>query len=184
MSTAEFPAPGPNAGINSQMEFKRAIPRMLHNSRILCWTTMAGGIVAAFIGVCMLLMVFSLLFQQGRINFGNVMGALQWGIGALAMLSMCPWLWKMGRAMAGYQVKLDPRGVTFNLGTKKKPSDLFIPWDQISAIKRRRIGNAQQFWVEAKDGSEARFSSYSFFRPKKVASMIAERTGLTVQTLK
>jgi hypothetical protein len=184
MSTAEFPAPGPNAGINSQMEFKRAIPRELRNSRILCWTTQVGSIVVAFMGVCMLLMVVSLLFLQGPFSFVNLIGALQWSLGALVMLLMCPWLWNKGRAMAEYQVKLDPRGVTFNLGTKKKPSDLFLPWDQISAIKRRRIGNAQQFWVEAKDGSEARFSSYTFFRPKNVACMIAERTGLTVQDLK
>ena len=44
MSTAEFPAPGPNAGINSQMQFKRAIPRELRNSRILCWIIQIIGI--------------------------------------------------------------------------------------------------------------------------------------------
>jgi hypothetical protein len=142
MSTAEFPAPGPNAGINSEMEFKRAIPRVLHNSRILCWLTLLGSIVVAFMGVCMLLMVFYLLFLQ-RFSFGNLIGALQWGVGGLSMLLMCPWLWKKGRAMAEYRVRLEPRGVTFNLGTKKKPSDLFLPWDQITAIKRQRIGNTQ-----------------------------------------
>lgn len=162
MSTAEFPAPGPDAGINSEMEFKRAIPRVLHNSRFLCWLTLVGSIVVAFIGVCMLLMVFYLLFLQ-RFSFGNLIGALQWGVGGLSMLLMCPWLWKKGRAMADYRVRLEPRGVTFNLGTKKKPSDLFLPWDQITAIKRQRIGNTQQFSVVARDGSEARFSSNTFF---------------------
>jgi hypothetical protein len=83
--------------------------------------------------------------------------------------------------MAGYRVLLDSRGVNFNLGTKKKPSDLFLTWDQVSAIKHRRVGNAQQYFVQGADGSEARFSSYTFFRPKKVARMIADRTGLAIQ---
>jgi hypothetical protein len=39
--------------------------------------------------------------------------------------------------MAGYRVMLDSRGVNFNLGTKKKPSDLFLAWDQIAAIKHK-----------------------------------------------
>jgi hypothetical protein len=90
-------------------------------------------------------------------------------------------LWNLGRAMAGYQVKLDSRGVDFNLGTKKKPANLFMEWGQIAAIKQRRAGNAQQFWVEGTDGSEARFSSYTFFRPKQVARLIAARTGLAIQ---
>jgi hypothetical protein len=183
MSTAEFPAPGPDAGINSEMQFKRAIPRVLHNSRILCWLTLLGSIVVAFMGICMLLMVFYLLFLQ-RFSFGNLIGALQWGVGGLSMLLMCPWLWKKGRAMADYRVRLEPRGVTFNLGTKKKPSDLFLPWDQITAIKRQRIGNAQQFSVEARDGSEARFSSNTFFQSGTVARQIAERAGLGIQIVK
>lgn len=40
-------------------------------------------------------------------------------------------------------------------GTKKNPSDLFLAWDQITAIKFKRIGNAQQYYVLGKDGSEA-----------------------------
>lgn len=184
MSTAEFSAPGPNAAINSEIEFKRAIPRVLRNSRILCWTTLVCSIAVAIMGVCMLLMVFSLLFLQGSINFGNVIAASQWGLGALSMLLMCRWVWNMGRAMAEYRIKLESRGITFNLGTKKRPSDLFLPWDQITAIKRQRIGNTQQFSVEARDGSEARFSAYTFFRPRTVALQIAERAGLGIQILK
>ena len=183
MSAAEFPAPGPNAGINSEMEFTRAIPRVLQNNRILCWLTLLGGIVVAFRGVCMLLMVIYLLFLQ-RFSLGNLIAALQWGVGGLSMLLMCPWLWKKGRAMAGYRVRLEPRGVTFNLGTKKKPSDLFFPWDQITAIKRQRIGSTLQFSVQARDGSEARFSSNTFFQSGTVARQIAERAGVGIQIVK
>jgi hypothetical protein len=180
MST-EFPAPGPGAGINSQIEINRATPVVLRNSKFLVAVTMTGSCVAAIFAVCMVLMVFSLVFPLSALNAARGWSALKWAISTLAMVYMCPWLWNLGRAMAGYQVRLDSRGVDFNLGTKKKPSNLFLTWDQIAAIKHKRVGNAQQYFVQGIDGSEARFSSYTFFRPKKVARLIAARTGLTIQ---
>jgi hypothetical protein len=177
MSTTEFPVPGSGAGITSQIEINRATPMVLRNSKFLCWVTMSGSFFAAFMSVCMLLMVFSVLSSGG----GNMLAAAQWGFGALALGYMCIWLWKMGKAMLEYQVLLDSRGATFNLGTKKKPSDLFLAWDQVAAIRYGRVGNLQQCRVQGFDGSEARFSNYTFFRPKKVARMIAARTGLTLQ---
>jgi hypothetical protein len=180
MST-EFPAPGPGAGINSQIEINRAAPVVLRNSKFLVGVTMTGSCFAAIFVVCMVLMVFSLLSPLSDLNVARGWSALKWAISALAMGYMCPWLWNLGRAMAGYQVRLDSRGVDFNLGTKNKPSNLFLTWDQIAAIKHKRVGNAQQYFVQGTDGSEARFSSYTFFRPKKVARLIAARTGLTIQ---
>jgi hypothetical protein len=181
MSTTEFPAPGLGAGINSQIEINRSQPVVLRNSRFLVGVTMTGSLIAAVFAVCMLLMVVSLVFLRGGFNADTGWSAFRWAIGALAMGYTCPRLWSLGRAMAGYRVLLDSRGVNFNLGTKKKPSDLFLTWDQVSAIKHRRVGNAQQYFVQGADGSEARFSSYTFFRPKKVARMIADRTGLAIQ---
>jgi hypothetical protein len=83
--------------------------------------------------------------------------------------------------MLGYQVLLNGRGVTFNLGTKRNPADLFMPWDQVKVITLRRDVNVQRCSVHGSDGSQATFSSYTFFRPKKVARMIAERAGVTIQ---
>ena len=181
MSTTEFTAPGPGAGISSQIELNRATPVVLRNSRFLCWVTMSGSLFSAVMGACMALMVISLLFLQGGQIAGRAMSALQWGFGALAMAYMCLRLWSLGRAMLGYQVLLDCRGVTFNLGTKKKPADLFMPWDQLDAIMLKRDINVQRCSVHGSDGSQATFSSYTFFRPKKIASMIAERAGVAIQ---
>ena len=183
MSATEFPAAGPGAGINSQIEINRSQPVVLRNSRFLIGVTLFGSLTAAIFAVCMLLMVVSLVFLSGGLNADTGWSAFRWAIGALAMSYMCLLLWKLGRAMAGYQVVLDGRGVEFNLGTKKKPAELFMEWGQIAAIKQRRVGNAQQFWVEGTDGSEARFSSYTFFRPKKVARLVAARTGLAIQKI-
>ena len=183
MSATEFPASGPGAGITSKMQFDRATPVVLRNSRFLCWLTMSGSFVAAFMAVCMVLMVISLVFPFSALTVSRTGGIFNWTAGALAMSYMCTRLWSLARAMADYQVYLDGRGVNFNLGTKKKPAELFMTWEQISAIKRKRAGNVQQYRVEGTDGSEARFSSYTFFRPKKVASMIAERAGLAIENV-
>jgi hypothetical protein len=142
---------------------------------------MSGSFFAAVMGVWMGLMVISLLFFQSGPTAGRATSAWEWGAGALAMAYICPQLWSLGRAMLGYQVQLDSTGVTFNLGTKKKPADLFMPWDQVAAIKYNRVCNVQRCSVHGSDGSRATFSSYTFFRPKKIVRMIADRTGLAIE---
>jgi hypothetical protein len=122
---------------------------------------MIGSIVSAFFAICMALMVFSVLSSGDGSSAGNLYNAFWWGFGALAFGYGCPWLWKLSRGMAVYKVMLDSRGVNFNLGTKKKPSDLFLGWDQIASIKHKRLGNAQNYYVLGKDGNEAIFSSYT-----------------------
>jgi hypothetical protein len=181
MSTTGFPVPGPGAaGITSQMEMYRATPVVVRNSRLLLGFTMICSILFGVIAVCMALMVFS-LFSTGGSSGGNLFSALRWGIAALAFGYACPRFWKLFRAMANHRATMDSRGVMFNLGTKKQPADLFFAWDQIAAISHKRVGNAQQYSVLGKDGSEASFTSYTFYRPKKVARLIAERTGLPIQ---
>jgi len=79
------------------------------------------------------------------------------------------------------RITLDSRGIDFSLGTKEEPQELFLAWDRIAAIKHKRVGSAQQYSVVGTDGSQAIFTSYTFFRPKKVARMIAARTGQAIQ---
>ena len=142
---------------------------------------MGGSIAGAFLAACMVLMAFSMVFPLSDLTLARGISAGNWFASALVMSSLCFYLWSLVRPMAGYKVYLDSRGVNFSLGTKKAPAELFIAWEQISAVKTKRVGMAQQYWVEAKDGSEARFSSYVFLRPKKVARAIAKRAGLTIQ---
>ena len=184
MDSREFPEPsqgGTAAGIASHMAVERARPVVLHNSRIVCWLTMGLGICSMFIGLCMELMVFSLLFPLTALSFLKVLAALQWGLGGLMMCLLCPWLWKWSSRMINFNVRLDERGVDFNLGTNKKPQELFMAWEHVVSVQQKRVGNAQEFTILGTDGSRATFSSYTFFRPRKVARMIAERAGLTVQ---
>jgi len=181
MSEREFPAAGPGAGINSQIGAERAKPVVVRNSRFLIGVTLLGSVAALVMSLCMVLVALSLVFPVAGLDSDKGWGAFRWALAAVAMGSMCPWLWQMGRAMADYQVRLDSRGVDFQLGTKRKPQELFVPWDQIAAIRHKRVGNNKLYFVTAANGSEARFSSYTFFRPKKVARLIAARAGQTIR---
>jgi hypothetical protein len=184
MSAREFPMPdesGLLVGSTSQIAAERSHPVVLRNSRLRCWGTMGIGVCSLFIGICMMLMVISMFTPLSALSFMRVLAAAQWGLGGFMMCYMCPWLWKWARVMASHTVKLDERGVDFNLGTKRKPIELFMAWTEIVSVQQKRVGNAQQFTITGTDGSYASFSSYTFFRPKKVARMIAERVGQTIQ---
>jgi hypothetical protein len=64
MSAMEFSQPsqgGAVAGITSQMAAERARTVVLHNGRIVCWGMKGVAVCSLFIGVCMVLMIFSLL---------------------------------------------------------------------------------------------------------------------------
>jgi len=194
MTTGEFPKPnqtqagqsglvaGAGAGKPAEMAEHRARTVVLRNSRIVCWMTMGMGIISVFLGICMMLMVVSLLFPLSAITFMRVLAAAQWGLGGFLMCMMLPYAWKWGRRMLSAHVKLDARGVDLNLGTKKKPVEMFVEWDQVASVEQKRVGKIWEFTITAKDGSWARYTTNTFFRSKRVARMIAERAGLTVQT--
>ncbi len=53
-----------------------------------------------------------------------------------------------------------------------------MPWNRIEAVHYKRISNAHKFTILGMDSSTVTFTSYSFYRPKRVARLIAERAGL------
>jgi hypothetical protein len=189
MSTSEFPEPGqadPNqgrlvAGTTAEIAGRRARTVVLHNSRTVCWMTMGCGIIAVLLGICMVLQGGSLLFPLSAITFIAALAAAQWILGGFMMCLILPWVWKWGTKMLSVHVKFDARGVDLNLGTKKKPIEMFMAWDEVSAIQQKKLGNVWEFTILAKDGSWVRYTSYTFFRSKHVARKIAERAGLTIQ---
>ena len=180
---AQAPAnPGaPGGGISSQIELHRAKAVVVRNSRFLIVLTLLTSLFALFLAACMAIMVFVELFPEGGFNAGHAISAVQWAFGALVFGLMCPAMWKMAMNMFHYNVKMDSGGVDFTLGTKKSPKELFLAWDKVAAIQRKKVGMHQEFTVQGTDGSYAMFTNYTFFRPKKVARLIAQRTGLVIQ---
>jgi hypothetical protein len=168
-------------GMSSQMEIHRAKAVVMRNNKFFIGLTLLASVFALFLAACFAIMVFVELFPEGGFNTGHAIDAVRWAFGALVFGLMCPAMWKMAMGMFHSRVKMDSRGVDFTLGTKKTPQELFLPWDKVAAIQQKRVGMAQQFTVQGTDGSYARYTSYTFFRPKKVARLIAQRTGLVIQ---
>ena len=67
------------------------------------------------------------------------------------------------------------------LGSKKKPDEFFMAWEQVTAVQQKRAGEVWDYTILGKNGDYAIYSTYTFFRPTSVARMIAERAGLAVQ---
>ena len=182
-SAAEFPGAGagPDAGIHSGIEAERAQWVVVRNSRFLLGVVFAASLAAAFMAACFALIALSVLVPVHGMSFSRLANASSWAFAGLCTFLSCPWLWKMGKIMAHNEARLDSRGVDFLFGSSKAPRELFLAWDQIDSIRNRRSGNSQVFTVTARDGSEAMFSSYSFFRPRKLARLIAARAGRTIE---
>jgi hypothetical protein len=179
----EFPAAGVGAGMDAHLQSLRAHPLVARNSRIFVALTYVGSVIAAVMGVLILIIVGSRLFpvQPEPWSFDRVAGAASWAFWACVFFSMSPWLWSRASAMSQHSVRMDERGVEFDLGTKIKPVKLFLAWENITAIRRKRIQGGQQYTVVATDGGYALFTSFTFFRPKKIARLIAARCGLTIE---
>lgn len=180
----EFPGlntEGMRGAITSQIEAYRSRIVVVRNSRIYIALLFLISLAAALIGICAVLAAGSQLFPFSALTVGRGMGAAQWGFCGFLIASMCPFMWTMARNMAQCSATLDSSGVHFNLGTKRSPLQVFMQWDKIISLKQQRVGNAQVFTVLAADGNFARYSSYTFLRPKKVTRLIAERTGLSIQ---
>ena len=162
------------------MAISRSQPLVLRNSRVLIWATRGMSLFAAFIAVSLMLLALSVLFPLDDLTISKGREGALWVLRAMIAGAACPWLWGLARAMGEHQILLNGQGVEFRLGTRKRPADLFLAWDQITEIKSRRSGLDQQYLVEGRDGSEATISSYAFFRPRKVARLIAGRAGLAI----
>lgn len=177
---AEFPTAGAVAGINSEVASQRANWVVVRNSRILLGVVYFGSLCSFAMGACFLLIALGTLISHA-FSWGNLYTAATWVFAGLCSALSGPWLWKMGRAMAFSEARLDGRGVDFRFGTSKCPQELLMSWEQVSSIHQSRSGNAQVFKVTGTGGSEATFTSYTFFRPRKLARMIAARAGIAIQ---
>lgn len=104
-------------------------------------------------------------------------------IAAAFTLGLAVYMWAQGGRMAFYEVDFGADGLRFRLGTQQNPQEQFFAWDDIAAVEYKRIVNIQSGSVVGKDNSLVEFSSYTFFRPKKLVKLIAARSGLPIREM-
>jgi len=166
------------AVVDEQQDLLRHRATVVRNSRALLSLTFLGSAAAFAMCLCMVLLALSFVFPLHSIAIDRIATAFLWAVGAWMMAASNVFLWRQGRAMAQCSVLLDTYGAHFKLGAASNAKEVFMPWNEIEAVRYKRIPNAQKFTVLGADSSAVTFTSYSFYRPKKVAQMIADRAGL------
>ena len=155
-------------------------PVLVRNSRILIGLSFLGSAIAFCISLCMVVLACSTLFPLHGINFDRIAGASLWMLGTWIMAMSFVYLWRQGWVTAYCSVLLDNRGAHFKLDCTRDSKEIFLPWDGIAAVRHTRTPNAQKVTVLGTDTNTVTFTSHSFYRPKKVARLIAARAGLPV----
>jgi hypothetical protein len=165
-------------GIRQQVGLSGAHPILLRNNRILIFLSFLGSIVALGVALCMVLVSLTSIFPLSAMNLDRGAAGALGVFGAWLMAMAQVYLWRQGQLMAHCSVLLDDHGAHFRFGNTEDAKEAFMPWNGIEAVHYKRIPNAQKFTILGTDSSTVTFTSYSFYRPKRVARLIAERAGL------
>ena len=166
------------AGIGQQRELIGVRPMLVRNSRILIGLTFLGSVASFCISLCLAVLACSSLFPLRAITFDRIAIAFLWALSAWIMAMSQVFLWRQGSLMANCSVLLDNCGVHFRLDGTRNSKEIFLPWNGIAAVRHTRIPNARKVTILGADTSTVTFTSYSFYRPRKVARLIAVRAGL------
>ena len=172
-------APAP--GIRQSLNTLGVQPMLLRNSRVLIFLTFLGSLAALFVALGMTAVALTALFPLRALTMDRFAAGAFWGLGAWLMAMSQVFLWRQGIAMSNCSILLDSHGAHFRLGETKNGKEAFMPWNEIAAVHYKRIPNAQKFTILSKDTNIVIFTSYSFYRPRRVARLIAQRAGLPLQ---
>lgn len=169
-------------GIDRHLMAIRIRPVVIRNSRILIGLALAGG-VAAFptsigLGVMCCLNIFT--EPAGRNTLDRFAVAALCALGAWLMAATCVYLWRLGDIMAYCAVRLDSYGAHFRLDSVRDSKETFIAWEDISAVRYKHIAGEQKVTIQGTGDVSAVFTSNLFYRPRKIAQLIASRAGLPV----
>jgi hypothetical protein len=121
----------------------------------------------------------TIAFPLRGYDLGRGVRVFGWAFGTLCT-GLFGWaLWVQAVGMAHYVARLDALGVDFRFGSKKNTRDYYFTWEQIAAVKHKKMVDST-YYVVGKDNFSVQFTIYTFFRPKKLAVRIAEQVGQTV----
>lgn len=151
------------------------------NSRFLIGVVYFGSLSGLILAIGFLLITVAQFLPGHAGDPSKIKSVLEYALAAIGSACTALWLFNLARNMTHYSAHLSDTGVQFHLGTKLAPQDLFIPWNDIDGIFQKRSGNVQWFGVRNHQNDLAQFTSYTFFRPKKLAKLIAARSGQPIQ---
>jgi len=168
----------PGAAVGQHIDLPGARPTLLRNNRVLIFLTYVGSVASLIISLSMVFFALTTIFPLGAMNLDRFAASALWVLGAWLMAMSQVFLWRQGRLMAHCSVLLDSYGAHFKLDHANDAEEVFMPWNGIEAVHYKRIPNAQKFTILGTDTNAVTFTSHAFYRPRRVAQLIAKRAGL------
>jgi hypothetical protein len=165
------------------MEIAGAEPVTFRNNRIVVGILFVLGLIAFPVSLGMLIGAIAQIFPLHGFTSNRVYSIVILLALAVAFLNRGLWMWRVTRNMAHYQVRLDGQGAHFRLDANKNAPEQSLAWDQIAAVRHKRLGNNQYYAVVGKDARVFEYTALTFMRPKKLARLIAERCGKTIEEM-
>ncbi len=178
MNEAQEQFLSPSTGVRRPIEWAGEQPTLLRNNRVLIFLTFLGSFAAFGVALCMVVVALMSFLPFGALNLDRFAAGALWGLGAWLMAMSQVYLWRQGHLMSSCTVLLDKRGAYFKLGNTANGEEVFMPWSGIEAVHYKRTEDAQKFTILGSDTSTVTFTSNSFYRPRRVARLIAEHAGL------
>ncbi len=158
-------------------------PTIFRNSRFSTGLVKFSGVVTLILAAIFFVAGLLKVVHTPESLLHKSVGFLGVLIAAAFTTGLAIYMWTQGGSMAFYQVGFENEGLRFRLGTEQHPLEEFFAWDQIAAVEYKRIVNIQSGSVVGTDNRLVQFSSYTFFRPKKLVNLIAARTGLPIREM-
>jgi|HubBroStandDraft_6_1064221.scaffolds.fasta_scaffold23414_3 hypothetical protein len=149
----------------------------IHNSRVLLAVCVLFSLASwALAGIGAMMTVYMLMQLKAAAGW-SALGALQWLFFAYCFFMVGRMFWRLSVKAWNSRVMLDGAGVNFHYSEAGGYKDFSMPWSTIESVAHKRVGNYQTYTVHASDGGYFRFNSYTFMRPKKIATRIAQACG-------
>lgn len=153
------------------------------NNRFLVGIVKFAALAAWIMAALFLIPGITKVFHTQESALRHIIGLLGVLITTAILIGLGRYMWELGVNTAFYQAGFENEGLRFRLGTPKNPQEKFFAWDQIAAVEYKRVINTQFGSVVGKDDSTVQFSSYTFFRPKKLVKLIAARSGQPIREM-
>jgi ABC-type sugar transport system permease subunit len=170
-------------GTRPKMQNADAEPVIFRNNRFWLAIVITSAFVAAAFALGSLAGGFLAVFPLRGFNFHRLITVISLIASGGVMFVIALQMWGLGIGMGFYEARLDSGGVHFRFGSKERPNEQSFAWDQIASINHKRVAKYQYFAVAGKDDRVVEYTSYTFFRPKKLSRLIAARAGQSIQEI-
>ena len=167
------------ASDKASRELLRASPIVIRNSAILCCLALFGAAASLVTALYLAVMACLALVRalHAHLTADRLAACAVFVFGAWILAHATAVLWKLGWARAHCEVRLDGDGAHFKLNGKRNSKEIFMAWEEISAVHYKRIAGEPKATILGSGDRAVIVTPYSFSHPEKIANLVAAYAG-------